>query len=79
MLVMLFLFGKNNPKVLRGAKTNRNKAKRFAKQQWSNVINALACVYCYFLNAESNGYQQKRKELHRSVVNRYPSNSHFLE
>ena len=36
-----------------------NKAKRFAKQQRSNVIKALACVYCYFLNAELNGYQRK--------------------
>ena len=32
-----------------------NKAKRFTKQQRSNVINALACVHCYFLTAELNG------------------------
>ena len=45
-----------------------NKAKRFAKQQRSNVINALACIYCYFLRAELNGYYQRKEELHRSVV-----------
>ena len=43
-------------------KFNTNKAKRFAKQQRSN---ALVCVYCYFLRAESNGDHQKN----RSVVN----------
>ena len=32
-----------------------NKAKRFAKQQRSNIINALAYVYCYFLRAVRNG------------------------
>ena len=38
-------------------KINLNKAKRFAKQQRSNDINAaLACVYCYFLRAEVNGW-----------------------
>ena len=43
-----------------------NKAKRFAKQQRFNVA-FIACVSCYFLRAESNGYQQ-RKELQRWVV-----------
>ena len=33
-----------------------NKVKRFAKQLRSNNINALACVYCYFLRAELNGW-----------------------
>ena len=35
-----------------------NKVKKFAtfaKQQWSNDINALTCVYCHFLRAELNG------------------------
>ena len=30
------------------------KTKRFAKQMLSDVINALACVYCYFLRVELN-------------------------
>ena len=38
-----------------------NKAKRFAKQQRSNVISALACVHCYFLLAKLNGYQQQQQ------------------
>ena len=44
-----------------------NKVKRFAKQMLSDVINALACVYCYFLRVELNGYHQKYK-LHWSFV-----------
>ena len=32
-----------------------NKTKRFAKQQRSHLINALACVYCNFLRAELTG------------------------
>ena len=35
--------------------------KRFAKQQRSSVINALACVYCYFLRAERTGWRRKKK------------------
>ena len=31
------------------------KAKRFAKQLLSNVINALACVHCYFLRVRLSG------------------------
>ena len=38
-----------------------NKAKRFAKQPRSNVINALACVYCYFLRAELKGWRTRRR------------------
>ena len=62
--------GKNKKRVVKleqlGCK--KNKAKRFAKQQRSNVINALACVYCYCLRAELNGW--RRKEELQSVVNR---------
>ena len=36
-----------------------NKAKRFAKQQRSNVINALACVHCSFLLAELSGWSPR--------------------
>ena len=37
------------------------KAKRSAKQLQSEVINALASVYCYFLQAELNGYQKRKQ------------------
>ena len=47
---------------------NNNKAKRFANQLISDVINALACVCCYFLRAELNGYQIRKEELHWSFV-----------
>ena len=40
----------------------KNKAKRFAKQQRSNAIAWLACVYCYFLCSELNGYQNKQQQ-----------------
>ena len=40
-----------------------NKVKRFAKQMLSDVINALACVYWYFLRAELNGCQRRKEEL----------------
>ena len=33
-----------------------DKAKRLANQLLSDVMNTLACVYCYFLHAELNGY-----------------------
>ena len=35
-----------------------NKAKRFAKQQRSNV-QVLPCVYCYFLTAEQTAHETK--------------------
>ena len=41
---------------------DKKKAKRFAKQLLSNVINALPRVHCYFLQAEFNGYQKEREE-----------------
>ena len=48
----------------------RNKAKRFANRLLFDVINALACVYCYFLQTELNGYHhQNNKKLHWSFVN----------
>ena len=47
---------------------SKNKAKRFANQLLPDVINALACLYCYFLRAESNGYHQKKKQLHWSFL-----------
>ena len=37
------------------SETIQNKAKRFAKQQRSNVINALACVHCSILLAGLSG------------------------
>ena len=46
-----------------------NEAKRYAKQLQFEVINALASDYCYFLQAELNGYQRKQQELQRSIVN----------
>ena len=38
-----------------------NKAKRFVKQLLSDIINALDCIYCYFLQAELNGYRRRNK------------------
>ena len=38
-----------------------NKAKRFAKQLLSYVIDALAYVNCHFLPAELYGYHKKRR------------------
>ena len=35
-----------------------NKAKRFANQLLSNVMNASACVYSYFLRAEQMGWRR---------------------
>ena len=40
---------------------SRNKTKRFGKQLWFKVITAFACIYCYFLRAELNGYQKRTK------------------
>ena len=52
----------------------KNKAKRSAKQLRTEVINALAFIYCYFLGAELNGYQlppppPPPPDIQRSVVN----------
>ena len=35
-----------------------NKPKRFANQLLSGVINALVCVYCYFLRAKRTGWRR---------------------
>ena len=47
---------------------SKNKAKRFANQLLPDVVNALACLYCYFLRAESKGYHQKKKQLDWSFL-----------
>ena len=50
----------------------RNKAKRFANQLLSDVINALACVYCYFLQAELNGYHHQTKSCIGLLLTAFP-------
>ena len=49
------------PSKLNASAGYENKAKRSAKQLWSDVINALASLYCYFLRAEVKGYQKREK------------------
>ena len=44
-----------------------NKAKRLAKHQRSNVINALACVSC--AQSKIPNWLKQKKKLHESVVN----------
>ena len=50
-------------------KQDQIRQKGFLKKLLSDVINALACVYCYFLRAERNGYPKKREKLQCSFVN----------
>ena len=45
-----------------------NKAKKFANQLLSDVINALACVYLFLFAGERIGYHQ-RNELQSSFAN----------
>ena len=50
------------------------KAECFAKQLLSDVINALAYVYCvyHFLLAELNGYQRRQATVRALLLTAFP-------